>query len=549
MPFSLGIVHGYGFAGAGSNLWTRSVVRALCHLGHTVHVVCQESRPEAYDFVAEAISYDAAGAPETLFRRETPAPGRCVVHRPALAVLPTYVRPRTASTYVRSILDLDEDTIEDYVMRNARVLERVGAEVEGFCVNHVVLSSVAAQRAKERTGVPFAVLPHGSAIEYVVRKDARMHAAASAALAAADRVFALNGEMEGRLRDVFGEVPGLSAKVSRLPVGVDTDQFDVAARAERRRHVEKLLGMVEGEARGRTPEHTRSLTAGLGDDLSDEDLLAALQASADYTSSAPDAGLEERLRALDWEDAPVVLYVGRLIAEKGFPAAVFAFPEVLARRPDARLVVAGTGGLREAMEAAVWALAHGRRRLVRQIVRLGTALQGDAEPAPFALAAAYLDRLEAAGELDGFFERAERNLRPEHVVFTGFLDHGPLGQLYAVADVGVFPSVVREASPLVIPEAAASGTLPVGTDYGGMGDSLRTLGEALPAEARALLTVRYDPAHAVADLVENVSAALEEPGRFAQALREAAVARYDWRAIAGRLAETLAALPTGPVRG
>lgn len=549
MSLSLGIVHGYGFSGAGSNLWTRSIVRALCHLGHTVHVVCQESRPERYDFVAEAVAYDDAGAPETLFSRETPYPGRCVVHRPKLAVLPTYVRPRTKSSYVYSILDLDDESIEDYVERNARVLERVGAEVEGFCVNHVVLASVAAQRAKERTGVPFGVLPHGSAIEYVVKKDARMHAVASAALEAADRVFALNGEMEGRLRDVFGDVPGLMDKVERLPVGVDTDQFDVAVRAERRRHIEKLLGMIEGEARGRTPEHTRSLTDSLSDALSDEQLIAALHASADYTSSAPDAGLEERLRALDWEDAPVVLYVGRLIAEKGFPAAVVAFPEVLAQRPDARLVVAGTGGLREAMEAYVWALANGHRRLARQIVRLGTALQGEAEPEPFPLAAAYLDRLDAEGALDGYFERAEQHLRPEHVVFTGFLDHGPLGQLYAAADVGIFPSVVREASPLVIPEAAASGTLPVGTDYGGMGDSLRTLGEALPAEARALLTVRYDPEHAVADIVENVSAALEEPGRYAQALREAAVARYDWRAIAGQLADTLAALPAGLVRG
>src|SRR5690606_39476579 len=70
MPFSLGIVHGYGFSGAGSNLWTRSVVRALCHLGHTVHVVCQESRPEAYDFVAEAISYRSEEHTSELQSRE-----------------------------------------------------------------------------------------------------------------------------------------------------------------------------------------------------------------------------------------------------------------------------------------------------------------------------------------------------------------------------------------------------------------------------------------------------------------------------------------------
>ena len=543
MSHSLGIVHGYGFSGAGSNLWTRSIVRALCHLGHTVHVVCQESRPENYDFVASAVKYDADGEPETLFERETPYPGRCVVHRPDLAVLPTYVRPRTESTYVRCILDLDDAAIEEYVERNARVLTQVAAHVTGFCVNHTVLSSVAVQRAKERTGVPFAVLPHGSAIEYVVKKDERMFEAASAALEAADRVFALNGEMEGRFRDVFSAVPGLDAKVGRLPVGVDTDQFDVSPRDERDERIEALLGFIADEARGRTAAQQQALRDALSDDLSDEALKAALDTSADYVSSAPDADLETKLRALDWDDAAVVLYVGRLITEKGFPAVVVAFPEILARRPNARLVVAGTGGLRDAMEAFVWAASQGYRRLARRIATLGTALTGDVEPESLPLAAPYFDRLEAAGELDAYFDRAERYLRPEHVVFTGFLDHAPLGKLYAVADVGVFPSVVREASPLVIPEAAASGTLPVGTDYGGMGDSLRILGEALPAEARALLTVRHDAEHTVADIIERVSDALAEPGRYADDLRQAAVARYDWRAIADDLADTLAALP------
>src|SRR5690606_10087361 len=123
-------------------------------------------------------AYDADGAPERLFTRETPYPGRCIVHRPDLAVLPTYVRPRRPSDYVRAIPDLDDDAIEEYVVRNARVLARLAPEVAGFCVNHVVLSAQAAMRTKAETGVPFAVLPHGSAIEYVVKKDPRMHAAA-----------------------------------------------------------------------------------------------------------------------------------------------------------------------------------------------------------------------------------------------------------------------------------------------------------------------------------------------------------------------------------
>ena len=55
----LGVVHGYGFSGAGSNLWTRAVLRALAANGRDVHVVCQESDPARFDFVSEAWATDA----------------------------------------------------------------------------------------------------------------------------------------------------------------------------------------------------------------------------------------------------------------------------------------------------------------------------------------------------------------------------------------------------------------------------------------------------------------------------------------------------------
>ena len=100
-----------------SNLWTRAVLRALAQGGHTVHAVCQESRPEQYDFVARAIAYDADGQPTTLFERETDYPGAVTVHRPELEVLPVFVPPRAPSEYVVAIPDLGDDAIEEYLRR------------------------------------------------------------------------------------------------------------------------------------------------------------------------------------------------------------------------------------------------------------------------------------------------------------------------------------------------------------------------------------------------------------------------------------------------
>ena len=542
-PAPLGVVHGYGLAGAGSNLWTRAILRALAQGGHDVHAVCQESHPDRYDFVARAVAYDADGRPETLFERETPYPGAVTVHRPELAVLPTYVRPSTPSDYVVYIPDLDDAAIEGYLDRNARVLQAVAAEagVAAWVVNHTVLMAVAAHRAHAAGGTPYAVLPHGSAIEYVVKKEERARRLAEGALADAARVFALNGEMEGRIADVFGGVEGVTDKVGRMPVGTDTSVFELVDRDARPATVEQIAATVAGVDRGRPAGATAALhdrLAALGDGPSDADVLDALR--ADYPRSAPDADVEAKLRAVDWP-AKTVVYVGRLIAAKGPADLVLALPLVADRHPEAQAIIAGTGGLREGLEALVWALSEGRGRLVRQLVRLGGALEGagglDADP--LYAGQAFLDGLDAEGTFDAYLDTARRTLTPASVVFTGFLDHDALGPLYGLADAGAFPSVVREASPLVVPESAAAGVLPVGPDVGGMGDSLRTLADGLPSPARPLLTTRPEAEHRIPDLADRLGRALDRPRQFADALRREAEARFDWRAIAERLATAL----------
>ncbi|OZC01726.1 glycosyltransferase [Rubricoccus marinus] len=544
----LGVVHGYGFSGAGSNLWTRAVLRALAANGRNVHVVCQESNPARFDFVSEAWTLSASGEKtQSVAPRETGYPGRVTVHVPDLEVLPAYVRPSRPSSYVVYIPDLEDAPLAEYIARNARALERVAKEngVTGWVVNHTVMMAVAAARARAEGGAPFAILPHGSAIEYVVKKEQRSRDLAEEAARAASAVWALNGEMEGRIKEVFAGLDGIEAKMDRMPVGTDTSVFQLVAREDRPRAVEQI-GQAAGSARGRTAQQEAGLRQrleALAPGASDEAVHEAL-ASGEYERSAPDAALEAKLGGIDWAEAKTVVFVGRLIAAKGMPALMMAFPRVAAAHPGARLIVAGTGGLREALEALAWALARGRADLVRQIVRLGGALEGagglDAEP--FFAAQAFLDGLDEAGEADTYFATAQEALTDNSVVFTGFLDHAALGPLYGLADAGAFPSVVREASPLVVPESAAAGVLPVGPDIGGMGDSLRTLADGLPPEARALLLVRPEAEHRVGDLADRLSRALEHPRQYAAELRREAEARFDWRAIAERLATRLDAL-------
>ena len=536
----LGHIHGYGLSGAGSNLWTRSVMRACCEDGATIHLVCQERKPEDYDFIAAAYGYDAEGRPSTLFTRDVPYPGRCIFHRPQLNVLPTYVRPTNPSDYVFSILDLDDDAIDEYLARNARVMRHV-AEVHGveaWHVNHLVLLAVAALRLKEEDGVPFGVMSHGSEIEYIIKEEARSRRWARAVLEGCDRVFALNREIRTRLADVFPDLDGLEEKTVTLRVGVDTRQFRLVTREERAASIGRMASAVAAQQGGRTRAQQDALAEALADDL-ELDTIQSVIGGGGYRRAAPDADLVEKLNTVDWANDAILLYVGRLLAAKGLMIALAALPSILARHPSARLVVVGEGALREGAEAFVGALAQGHRRLARNLLGWGAALEGQ-DAAPFAAALAYFDRLDAEGRLGAYFEVARA--LPEHVLFTGYLEHEALCHLFPCCDVGVFPSVVKEASPLVVPEAAACGVFPIGTYTAGMRDSLDAMAPAVPEAARAWMRLRPDPAHTVADLVEGASAVLAAGLRPAETLRRVAVEQFDWHEIAATMRDELTAM-------
>lgn len=537
------LVHGYGLSASGSNLWTRAITEALCYKGHDVHLVCQESKPAALDFVAEAFAYDADGTPEQLFSRGTSYRGRCTLHRPSVDVLPTYVRPPEGSTTMVHIPEMSDAAIGEYLQRNEAALRLVlqAYDITAMHVNHVVLMAVAVQRVCAAFGRPFAILPHGSAIEYVVRKDPRMQQLASKALEACDRIFVLSDEIRTRIGEVFPALTDVEAKMRPLQVGVNTRQFRLVERAERPESIARLKEKVRGLERGKTPEHTHAMTERLQSDLSLQEVQPLLAESADYPSRRPDADLEAKLDRIDWASDEILAFIGRLIGHKGVHSVVTAFPAILAERSHARLLLAGSGPLREPLEAFVWALAHGRRRLAENIVRWGHALEGE-EAKPFATVAQLFERLREEERLEAYFQKAEAHLSPERVVFTGYLEHEALCHLYPCCDVVIFPSIVPEAGPMVATEAMASGAYPMGADHTGIRQKLGVAASALPPEDARHMRLSPDPARTVFDIIEKAPEALALRGKHRAALRRAAEKHFAWRSIAETLARELTAL-------
>jgi glycosyltransferase involved in cell wall biosynthesis len=155
------------------------------------------------------------------------------------------------------------------------------------------------------------------------------------------------------------------------------------------------------------------------------------------------------------EGTPMVGVVARLEAEKGHDTLLAAWPRVLARVPEARLLIVGEGSRREGLEEQAEGLGL-----------MGEPCDGDA----------------CVGT---------RHARPgAKVVFTGRRDDVPA--VTAALDVAVLPSY-REALGLVVLEAMALSRPVVATNVGG-------IPEMVEHERTGLLVPPHDP-DALADAI------------------------------------------------
>lgn len=541
------ILHGYLLEGSGSNLWTRCVVEAMCMEGHTVQLVCQEPYPERYDCIAEAYRYHQDGTVETMFSRDVPYRGRCIMHKPQLGeTLPVFVWDKYDEfSDVVPMINLPDDAIEAYVGRNAAVVQRVVEErgVTAIHANHAVLMCVVAQRVHAATGVPYAGMPHGSELEYAIKPDPRFKRLATSAFTDAGHVFVHGEEMRQRVLTALPDVPDISRKFSVLPLGVHTAQFEPVPRERRREKMGRLFVELAPLARGRRPEQLAAMMRDVRS-APDTAALRGVLSGVKYETKAPDADVEEKLQQVDWEHDAILLFVGRLISAKGIQSGLAALPLLLAEDPGIRMIVVGHGPLREPMEAFLWGLEHGDRKLVERIVDCGRLLEGDPDGAAGSQALGkvkwFFKDLDDRGELDRYFALAREHVRADRVIFTGYLTHHELQHLFPCCDAGIFPSIVKEAGPLVFLESLASGCFPLGTYFAGMQASIDAIADLFPEEIADAMKI--DPRNTVADIVTHVATALRFGVRYKDVLSRTAAERYDWTSVARKLANELGTL-------
>ncbi|MBR3883090.1 MAG: glycosyltransferase family 4 protein [Clostridia bacterium] len=146
------------------------------------------------------------------------------------------------------------------------------------------------------------------------------------------------------------------------------------------------------------------------------------------------------------DNEKIILFMGRLVYEKGIQTLIAAMPKILAHYNDAKLIVAGKGGMIDELKAQVNALGLGNK-----------------------------------------------------VYFTGYLGSKDVQKMYKCADVSVFPSTY-EPFGIVALEAMLSGTPVVTSDIGGLNEivdhginGMKSYAGNANSLADSILTLLYDP--------------------------------------------------------
>jgi len=404
---------------------------------------------------------------------------RCTIYRPDIGgLLPVYVQDSYEGVQARTFADCSDAEVAAYVQANVdavrEVAERVRPQVA--LANHLVMGPAILARALGAS-VPYAVKVHGSALEYTVKPEPeRFLRYAREGLAPARTVLVGSTHTARSLWRAL-EDRSLPGRTRLGPPGVDVERFAPREPEQARAELRALVERLRADAGTGTEAGTGTDVAGGIDAGTDSAVDAGAQESAFARDERAVANALERVLAGEGE---LVAFVGKLIAAKGVQLLLEAWPKLLEDRPRARLVVVGFGAERELFEA-------------------------QAEPLG------------------------------ERAIFTGRLEHDELCHLLPLCEALVVPSTFPEAFGMVAVEAAACGALPVSAAHSGLAEVSDVLAQAVPAEARELLSFPIDD-RAPAAIAERLLAWLGAEPALRERTRAALVAtareRWSWQGVA-----------------
>ena len=492
--------------------------------GHVVHIICREYQPEKIDFVGQLWQWKSDGICEISVSNQR-FKDSCILHQiPYGDFYPVYITGKKSSTVFKEFVDLTDEELNDFKKLNHKLLLEIFSKIkiDILHANHLVMQPSLAIDACKAHNIPLIIYPHGSAIEYAVKKDPRYLKEAQRSIEECQGLIIGNNEVRDRICHLF---PGLEemilSKTQIVGVGVDSSLFSPTAKSQRQNSITTFIDAENtGGSEGKSPQHVQLLHT----ELKKGNYQAIISNNDLYVQNNLDTNIAEKLLALDLS-APIIIFVGALTIGKGLQSLITALPVVYEKFPGAQLVVIGAGDFREYLEAYIYALANKDLEIVRYLSR---GQDNASENSVNVLWDDVITYLNQYSESEEYFSNAKRLLN--QVVFLGRFNHQQLSHIFPCADLAVFPSVIPEAYPLVLMESLANGVLPMVSYFSGFKDAVDELEQFLDKELVSRLKIPMDREGRVKVMAENIIElfALLKSKDFSSELSKIAQENYDW---------------------
>jgi len=520
----IGVFHGFNLTGSGSNEFTRYLAKTFLDQGHSVHIICREYHPEKIDYVGQFWQWKRDGGCATSIINSK-YEHTCTLHQiPYGDFYPVYISGKKSSETFREFVDLTDKELDEFKSLNHTLLMQIFSkiDVDILHANHLVMQPSLAIAPCKAHNIPFIIYPHGSAIEYTVKKDPRYQAEAREAIIACRGLIIGNHEVRDRICRLFPDLKEtILAKTEIVGVGVDTQLFTPVARDRRSESVAALSNLESVKSsQGKSPYLVEALHIALAE--RNYPVIGSYDDS--YVHNQVDTSLKEKLSSLGFSQ-PVLLYVGALTVGKGLQSLLCALPVVYKNHPDAQLLIVGAGSFREVLEALVYALVNNDQALLSCLLENCFDENRADETEHWQDVNYFLQNLKDRDEYYALAKRLQKQ-----VMFLGRFDHEQLSYLFPCADLAIFPSVIPEAYPLVLMESLANGVLPMVSYFSGFADAVDELEQYLDKEMVAHMKIPMTTEARVEAIAANVVALLDKlkTTDLSGELSQIASENYDW---------------------
>lgn len=529
----IGLYHGFNLTGSGSNEFTRYLAKTFMDQGHSVHIICREYHPDKIEYVGQLWQWKRDGScVESVVNRQYE--DTCALHQiPYGDFYPVYISGKKSSETFKEFVDLTNEELEIFKVLNHTLLMEIFSriEIDILHTNHLVMQPSLAIAPCKAHNIPFIIYPHGSAIEYTVKKDPRFQLEAREAINACQGLIIGNREVRDRICNLFPDLKGMVLdKTQIVGVGVDTELFTPVSRERRSESIDCLLKLESVKnTQGKSPQLVQELQQALA--MDDYSVISSYDER--YVHNNVDNDLQEKLSALDLSQ-PILLFVGALTVGKGLQSLLCALPMIYKSHPDTQLLIVGSGSFREVLEALVYALSNNDQPLLNCLLENRFDASRVDEIQYWRDVRYFLQKLESPEEYYSLAQRLQRQ-----VLFLGRFNHEQLSYLFPCADLAVFPSVIPEAYPLVLMESLANGVLPMVSYFSGFKDGIDELEQYLPDDLVECMKISMDEKQRVATIARNTIRLLEvlKSKDMSGELSKLARDQYDWSHRARQMVE------------